>query len=113
MDQLSIYIQIKNDIKAKILSSEYAMGEQIISVREYSVSHKININTVNKAFAELDREGLTIIDRGKGRFVTTDEELIKDLKQEKMQEVIVTFIDTMKALGFKEEEILKLVKEQL
>lgn len=112
-NSIPIYIQIVDIIKSKIISGEYKTGSQLDSIRNLALEFEINPNTIQRAFLELENSNLVYSQRTKGRFVTEDEDLIKELKKARATEIIESFIKSMKDLGFSNEEILYLFKEKI
>ena len=112
-NSIPIYIQIVDIIKSKIISGEYKIGSQLDSIRNLALEFEINPNTIQRAFLELENSNLVYSQRTKGRFVTEDEDLIKELKKSRATEIIESFIKSMKDLGFSNEEILSLFKEKI
>ncbi|WP_411168958.1 GntR family transcriptional regulator [Clostridium sp. MB05] len=107
-----IYLQIIAYIKKKIVSGELRGGERVLSVREYATELKVNPNTVQKVYAELENQNLIYTQRGIGKFVTEDENIINDLRQELFNETIDKFIEDSKALGFTRQTILAIISER-
>lgn len=106
---LPIYIQIMNLIKTKMVSGEINGGDKLPSVREFSKELKVNPNTIQRAYQELEREEYVFTQRGTGTFVTENVDVIKDLKKSMATEVIGQFFVEMKNLGFKSDEIKEMV----
>ena len=71
-----IYCQLIEQFRLKILSGEYPPGSKVASVRELAHEACVNPNTVQRAFSELEREGLVYTQRTSGRYITADQELI-------------------------------------
>lgn len=107
----AIYIQIINYYKSMIASGEMKGGDKLPSVRELSAEIEVNPNTIQKAFAELEREGLTYTQRGRGKFVSSDEEKIKNIKVNMSQEIVCDFLGKMSRLGFNQGEIIEIIKK--
>lgn len=107
-----IYLQIIAYMKKKIVSGELKGGERVLSVREYASEIKVNPNTIQKVYSELEKEGLIYTQRGIGKFVTEDEEKIIGLREELFNETIDKFIEDSKALGFTKESILAIISEK-
>ncbi len=105
-----IYAQLVERIQMQIVSGGYPPGGKLPSVRELAAEAAVNPNTMQKAFAELERSGLIVTQRTNGRTVTEDEELIKSIRRKLAKEHILFFFSKMKELGFTEEEIYQLVK---
>lgn len=112
-DKLPIYIQIVAYIKKKIVTSKLKCGDKLPSVRELSAQLKVNPNTLQRAYQELEREGITCTQRGMGTFVVEDINMINTLKKEMAKEIIDSFISGMKNLGFDNKEIMQIVDESL
>ena len=104
-----IYIQIINHIKTQIASSNIKGGDKLPSVRELSVEIKVNPNTIQRAYGEIEREGLAYTKRGMGKFVTEDDSIIKKLKVHMAKDVLEKFMNEMNHLGFTKNEIIQMV----
>jgi GntR family transcriptional regulator len=66
-----IYAQIARQVRSGIASAALAPGERLPSVRRLARELVVNPNTVQKAYAELERAGLVRTKRGTGTFVAT------------------------------------------
>lgn len=108
-----IYTQLLEQIKRKIVSGEYGAGERLPSVREYAAEAGVNPNTMQKALAELEREGLVRTERTAGRFITEDEKLIQRVREELAKEQIQAFITAMRALGYSKEDSMEFMNRVL
>ena len=71
-DHLPIYAQLMDTLKRRIITGRYLPGEKLPSVRELAAEAGINPNTVQRAFSELEREGLIYTQRATGKYVTKD-----------------------------------------
>ena len=65
-----IYIQIEDSIHSLIAAGQIQPGEQLPTIRELAADIRVNLNTVARAYFELDREGVISTQRGRGTFVT-------------------------------------------
>ncbi len=106
-----VYIQLIEQIQANIISGHYKPGDKLPSVRDLAAEATVNPNTMQKALSELERSGLVYTNRTSGRFITSDEEMIKNLKGKSAREQIMEFLDRMKQHGFTPQETLALVME--
>jgi GntR family transcriptional regulator len=106
---LPIYVQIMNLIKTKIASGELNGGDKLPSVRDFSKQMKVNPNTIQRVYQELEREQLVFTQRGMGTFVTKDIETIKNLKKGRATGLIQQFFLEMKDLGFMTGEIKEMI----
>ena len=104
-----IYAQLMEEIKHRIISGVYKPGEKMPSVRDLAAEASVNPNTMQRAFAQLEQEGLLYTQRTSGRFVTEDEERIMDMKNELAKELIWDFWKNMEQLGFGRQQTLTLL----
>lgn len=68
--RMPIYEQIKEQIIMLINTGVYETDEQLPSIRALSSELNINVNTIKRAFSELERDGVTYSVPGKGVFVS-------------------------------------------
>lgn len=106
-----IYTQLVERIQLQIVSGYYASGGRLPSVRDLAADAAVNPNTVQKAFAELERSGLIVTQRTNGRVVTEDEELIGSVRRSLAQTHIETFCAKMKELGYTREQIFESLQQ--
>lgn len=104
----SIFIQIAETIKSRILSGEYKADERIPSVRDIAVEMEVNPNTVMKSFEVLQRADLIYNKRGMGYFVSTNafDEVYQERKHKLKHEVIPIIYDEVKLLGMSLDEVI-------
>ena len=108
-----IYLQIAHRVKLKIASKELSMGQQLLPVREFAQEAGVNPNTVQRAFQELEKEGLVYSARTSGRFVTEDEKLIDQKRHEIAQTLMKNFVTEMAAIGFSSAEIKSIITDYI
>ncbi|MCI5953121.1 MAG: GntR family transcriptional regulator [Lachnospiraceae bacterium] len=107
-----IYAQLVERIQMQIVSGQYLPGGKLPSVRDLAAVAAVNPNTMQKAFAELERSGLIITQRTNGRTVTEDEEMIRKIRAELAREHVDMFFAKMKELGYSEQDAVDLVKKK-
>ena len=66
-----LYEQVKEGLKKLIFSGILAEGEKLPSVRELSTQLALNPNTIQRAYRELESEGMICSVGGRGSFVAT------------------------------------------
>jgi GntR family transcriptional regulator len=64
-----IYMQIADGLRAAVAAGIYRPGDVLPSLRAMATEIHVNPNTVQRAYDELDREGLIRSQRGRGLFV--------------------------------------------
>ncbi|HIX16329.1 MAG TPA: GntR family transcriptional regulator [Candidatus Hungatella pullicola] len=106
-----IYSQILEQIRLGIISGEFSAGSRLPSVRELAAEASVNPNTMQKALSELEQSKIIYSQRTSGRFVTEDQSMIEQIKQEIAETKIKEFIQTMQELGISPDEVLKLIEK--
>ena len=107
-----VYAQLIEQIQVGIVSGVFAPGERLPSVRDLATEAGVNPNTMQRALAELERCGPVYSQRTAGRFVTEDHEMIENAKRELARRHIRTFVAAMGRLGYREEEIVSLLRRE-
>ncbi|MEX2784942.1 GntR family transcriptional regulator [Streptococcus sp. H49] len=105
-----IYSQIAHYIKMQIISQEMVSGERLPTVRELAETAGVNPNTMQRAFTELEREGMVYSQRTSGRFVTKDKDLIAAKRHEAAQSEIHSFVANMRKIGFQNDDIISVLE---
>ncbi len=110
---IPIYLQLVNTFKHRIVSGELVVGSKLDSVRDLALQFEVNPNTMQRALAELEREGLVYAERTAGRFITENEELIVEMRNDVAEKIIYEFINQMRSLGFSNEQSMELFLKAL
>lgn len=110
---MPIYLQLVDSFRHRIVSGDLKAGSKLDSVRDLAISFEVNPNTMQRALAELERDGLVYADRTVGRFITENKELIGKMREAVAQEIIGQFIQQMKSLGYSNTESMELFKKML
>ena len=64
-----LHAQMSRQIRAKILSKDLADGEALPSIRRLAREQRVSVITVQRAYDDLENEGLVHARRGKGFWV--------------------------------------------
>lgn len=109
MREQSIFVQISETIKDRILSGEYTADERIPSVRDIAVDMEVNPNTVMKAFELLQRDDLIYNKRGMGYFVAPEAiEAIKVSRRVRLRDnLLPSLFREMELFGIDIAEIIE------
>ena len=108
-----IYAQLIEQIELRIFSGEYPPGSRLPSVRDMAQDASVNPNTMQRALAKLEGDGLMITHRTSGRSITEDADMIAAAKSKLAKEQITDFLEKMRLLGFEKKEILVYISEML
>ncbi|MBQ6734274.1 MAG: GntR family transcriptional regulator [Lachnospiraceae bacterium] len=85
----AIYVQLCNQIILGIVTAQLSEGEQLPSVRTLADTIGINMHTVNKAYAILQREGFLKIDRRRGAIVAIDIDKLRAMEEARAELAVV------------------------
>ncbi len=108
-----IYQQIAEDILKKAVRGEILPGDRIPSAREYASQKLVNPNTVVRAFQDLEREGLVVVKRGLGNYLTTDTTRLEDARFQLAQKTLIQCAKDLRELGYTTKQIQQLLSQQL
>jgi DNA-binding transcriptional regulator YhcF (GntR family) len=111
-DSSPIYLQLIHQIELRILSGQYASGEHFPSVRDLAAEAAVNPNTMQKALAYLEQEGLLVGNRTSGRTVTTDQSMLCSMREKTANQLFEEFHRSLSDLGFSEEEIKEFIMQK-
>ena len=110
-DRKPIYEQLTENIRRLVLQGVLQPHEQLPSVRALAVELAINPNTIQKAYAELERHGITYSLPGRGSFISDN---ITELSRAQLAQSADALRAAMKAAkdaGMTRAEALALLSE--
>ncbi|MBD5393776.1 MAG: GntR family transcriptional regulator [Lachnospiraceae bacterium] len=109
-DSRPIYEQVAERFKFLILKGVIASDEKLPSVRNLAVDLSINPNTIQRAYAELERQGYIYTVKGKGNFAAGNDQLIEQYREE-IRKQIKGICETAVSVGMTEEELIRNIRE--
>ncbi len=112
---IPIFVQIMSQIKHLIASGALQPGQQLPTIRELAVSLTVNLHTVAHAYAELEKEGLLTIQRGRGTFVSEQsaDHQLEDVRLLKLQSLVEGLFVEALNLGYDVEEVRQAVEQHV
>ena len=108
-----IYSQLIERIELMIFSGDYPQGARLPSVRDMAQEAAVNPNTMQRALAKLEEDGLVVTHRTSGRFITEDAHMIVQAKTKFAQDQIAEFLEKMQQVGFAKKELLTIIADML
>lgn len=105
-----IFEQIKNQITESVTSGVLNPHDQIPSIRSLAQDLKLNVNTVKRAFSELEQAGVIYTLTGRGSFIAETAVSNSHLKAKALDE-IKTALKIGRANGIAKDEIVRTVDE--
>ncbi len=101
------YRQIIDQIRYGVASGRLSVGEQLPTVRALAVQLKVNLNTVSKAYRELEIQSLLETQQGTGTFIgSVGIQIPESESQNKLAEICTEFLSIASTYGFGIEEIV-------
>jgi GntR family transcriptional regulator len=108
-----IYLQMVDEVKKALVRGELSPGDKIPSHKEQAQLSQVNPNTVQRAYQEMEREGLTETLRGQGTFIKNDPALLLHIRSEMALDAVQKFIEEMRGLGIEPGETERMLRDQL
>ena len=106
-----IYLQIKNQIKAQIISGELKVGEQLPSMRFLAKELRVSMITAKRAFDELELDGFINSVQGKGNFVAAqNRELIREEYLKRIESKLQEVVDLSEIVGVSNDELVQMLR---
>ena len=106
-----IYMQVMRELKKLMIKGELKPGQKMPSNRDLAVLFKVNQNTAARVYREMESEGCCYTKRGIGTFVSEEEEMFENLKNEMAEELLRNLMKEMKDLGFQKDDIISQVAD--
>jgi GntR family transcriptional regulator len=106
------YRQIIDQIKFGIASGSLRAGEQLPTVRALAVQLKLKLNTVSKAYKELEIQRILETQQGTGTFIgKTEIRISKKEKSKKLEDICNEFSTIAFSYGFSTEDVINELKK--
>ena len=109
---MPIYRQIIDQIRFGIASGQLKLGEQLPTVRALAVELKVNLNTVSKAYKELEIKNILETQQGTGTFISKTDHVVPEKEREdKFKEICTQFSSVVLSYGFSLNEVIRELKD--
>ncbi len=109
-DRRPIYEQVMERFQDLIVRGILKPDSQLPSIRSLAMELSINPNTIQKAYTELERQGFIYSIKGRGSFVSFNEELL-DIKQKEVEEKLEKTMELAKSVQMTEAQVQKILKK--
>ncbi|MDI4646031.1 GntR family transcriptional regulator [Cohnella hashimotonis] len=107
-----VYLQVVRLFKERIVTGRLAAGEAIPSRREIASLLKMNPNTAQRAYKEMEEQGLIVTEGNSPSRITKDEDVLRSIRSELLGEAVRTFIGSIRNMRVPLQEIVELVREE-
>ena len=109
--RVPIYEQIISSVKKAVLGGLLLGDELLPSVRSLALELTINPNTIQKAYAELERQGIIYSVPGKGNFVSPNTHEIENQHREELKKKLGEIINEALRSGMTREDIMEILEK--
>lgn len=110
-DDRPIWLQLAEQMTRRIITGVYPPGSKLPPVRELAAEAGVNPNTMQRALAQLEQEGLAKADRTAGRLVTQDTSILDAARRAEAGVIMNQYFEAMAELGFSRREAVELLRE--
>ncbi|HLQ73081.1 MAG TPA: GntR family transcriptional regulator [Bacillota bacterium] len=105
-----VYVQVVRYFKKQIASGALEAGAEIPSRRELANQLKINPNTVQRAYKEMESIGLIQTKGNLPSTVTEDELMIREIRESLLNDAIHSFMATVRSLRMSVDDVIPLLE---
>jgi GntR family transcriptional regulator len=107
-----LYRQVVEAIRLRIAKGEIEAGEQLPSIRDLAAQLQINSRTVVKAYEELDRAGLVVMQQGRGVFVAANRAALPaNERRKRLRELAVKLLVEATQVGSNLDEVIEIIHD--
>ena len=107
-----VYVQVIRHLKEQIAKGFYEPGQEIPSRRELANQLKINPNTAQRAYKEMEEQGLIFTEGNMPSCITKDEAVLKNVREELIIEAVDLFLGSIKSIDVPLAEVLEVVMKK-
>jgi GntR family transcriptional regulator len=107
-----LYIQIVRYFINQIVNGNLAPGERLPSRRKLASMMGVNINTVQRALSELERQKLIVTESGKPSYIQSNTSRISEFRTSLINDSLDTFLDKIRPLNVGYDELVTIIREK-
>ena len=104
-DARPMYLQIMEQIRARIAAGEWPSGKELPSIRALAAALNVSVITIKRAYLDLENEGVIVTRHGKGSFVADVNGLAGELQEARLDEHLAEAADIARQLGLSEDDL--------
>lgn len=109
-DGMPIYLQIVRHIKRGIVSGNILHGDEVPSRRRLSALLGVNPNTIQKAYVQLEEEGLMTSHTGAKSYMTLSPQTVAAVREELLRADALSVIEALRQMGLDKAAALSLIE---
>lgn len=104
-DARPMYLQIMEQIRARIASGDWPAGKELPSIRALAAALNVSVITIKRAYLDLETEGVIVTRHGKGSFVADVNGLAVGLQESELDKHLADAAAIGRQLGLTEEDL--------
>ena len=107
-----VYVQVVRHFKEQIATGSFNPGQEIPSRRELANQLKINPNTAQRAYKEMEDAGLIYTEGNNPSKIARDEKVIKAVREELIVQAVDSFVTSIRPINVPIDELIGLIKDK-
>jgi len=107
-----LYLQVIRHFKERIAMGKLQAGQIIPSRRELGALLKINPNTAQRAYKEMEEQSLIITEGNSPSRITSDEHVLRSIRSELLDDSVEMFLLSVKNINISLDELLELISHK-
>ena len=107
-----IYVQVVEYFKEELVAKRLQSGQELPSRRELARTLKINPNTVQRAYKEMEEMQLIYTEANVASKITEDLTVLRQLRQEWAREAVKQFVQQVSLLELDEAEVVQMIQDE-
>ena len=107
-----VYLQVVRHFKEQLATGRLEAGQIIPSRRELGALLKINPNTAQKAYKEMEEQQLIVTEGNSPSRITGDDHVLRKIRSELISEAVDAFVASVRKIDVPVEELLDIVKQK-
>ncbi len=110
-----IYMQIVDRIRHLVATGVLRPGQQLPTIRQLAVDLRVDPNTVARAYAILDSQGVISTQQGRGTYIAEhpDEARLAAFREEQLRQIVSHAILDALSLGYRPDEVRDIFLQEL
>jgi GntR family transcriptional regulator len=112
-DSRSMYLQIMNQIKQKVMVGDWQSGFHLPSIRELASVTGVSVITVKRGYSELEHEGVIVTQQGRGSYIAQTDIMRSELQLVELDETLKQVVVSARQLGLSDSETIERMNQVL
>ena len=107
-----VYLQVVRHFKELIATGRLEAGETIPSRRELGALMKINPNTAQRAYKEMEEQRLIVTEGNSASRITTDESILRSVRSELIEAEVEAFVASIRRIDVPLSELVQWIERK-